>query len=279
MDLFTMKKIITSFVVSLALVTSATVLANGGSYVAPAPKPASPAAIYLGISGGYGQMHWRHLYDNFTITGVNQINFHQFSNVVNTTKENGFAGRVYLGFDFNRYIAIETGYTYLPKTNLVNTYTGTDLNTGQPLPTITTNADIKSYVVDFFLKVSYPIYHRLSVFAKAGGAFYRSTMGGDMVDTVTEKVIPATFSLDFQNSDTSNSHFGPAFGVGAEYQINRYLSVDAAYLYYDGNGTVPNIATDAQGNYIGSNKIFYQPSPDVFLAGIRFRLPTDTFSS
>ena len=258
------------------LAVSCAGFANGGSYTPPVKQP-SAAAIYVGVSGGYALTHWRGLYNNFQISGFDPVTGNLTSNSINATKENGFAGRVYLGFDFNRYVAIETGYTFLPKAKLINSYTETNSFTNQPISTKQVNSQIKNYAVDFFLKLSLPTYKGLSVFTKIGGVYLDSKVSGQMFNIQTGKVIPATFSLDYLNSDKRRSHFGSAFGFGLEYAVNRYISLDASYMHYVGDPKVPNTAVNQFG-IIHTKKIDYQPSPDVFLAGIRFRLPTDTFS-
>src|SRR5262245_7808729 len=78
---------------------------NDGNYYAAAPIPVATPGPYeyadsgfvIGAEGGYADTHW----DNISV----------FNPGLDGT---GFAARGYLGYAFNKYFQIESGYTYLP---------------------------------------------------------------------------------------------------------------------------------------------------------------------
>ena len=260
-----------SFVTLTLLIISASALANGGSYYSSDSQnllqKQSESAFYIGASAGYADNHWDNYYDDLETKG--SVAFVDYTNTVDTQRDTGFAGRVYMGFRFNRYAAIETGWTYLPTTKLVNHYTNKDPVFGNQA--LTTHAEIKNSVADVLVKLTWPIFKGLGLYTKFGGAYFRSKMRGSFVDLnqIKPKAIPATFSLDGSGEDTSNTHFGPAFGVGLQYQINQYVGVDVSWMHFNGGNKVPNSK---------STKVMFQPNPDVVLAGVSLSLPTSYFS-
>lgn len=156
---------------------------KGAVPVATSPAPvmaSSDAGFVVGIQGGWANTHQ-------VVDGM-------------SGDDDGFAARGYVGYDFNKYLGLEAGYTYLPKT----TY---DLGGG----------DIKNYAVDLLGKISYPVNNAFSIFAKAGAGYlnqkHENALGGS---TTNDKVVPA-------------------FGVGAAYQIMPNLAIDASWLRYSGN--------------------------------------------
>lgn len=165
---------------------------NNGNYYAAAPIPvATPgpyqyadAGFVLGVQGGYADTHW--------------------DNIDSNIDSDGFTARGYLGYAFNKYFQIESGYTYLPKAK-----GGDD---GQ---------EINNYAIDLLGKLSVPITPSFSVYAKAGGSY-----------------LHANLSQPINGDDGSRYHIGPAYGVGAQYEIapNWALAVD--WERFSGQGSL-----------------------------------------
>jgi len=112
-----------------------------------------------------------------------------WDNVNPPAKDTGFAARVFAGYDMNQFLGLETGYTFLPKT------------TGE-------GYSIRNYAVDLLAKLSVPVSNVFNIYAKAGAAYFNSRISVDSWGT--------------QN----NSHIGPAFGVGAAYEVIPNLAID-----------------------------------------------------
>jgi opacity protein-like surface antigen len=140
-------------------------------------------------------------------------------------KDTGFAARGFVGYDVNKYFGIEAGYTYLPKTTL----NGIDSSA----------FDIKSYAVDVLAKLSVPVTNVFSVYAKAGGAY---------LNTKTELL----------GHSATNTHIGPAFGVGASYEVVPNLAIDVSWMRFSGQGHILD---------------GYQASPDMVLLGVSYKFP------
>lgn len=211
------KSIRTATVAIVALGMSAVSFANSYGSSAGTIFDTAGAGFLVGVQGGYADTHW----DNIGSYGVD-------------TKDTGFAARGFLGYDFNRYFGLETGYTHLPKTNLE--FQGHDIS------------DIKSYAIDLLAKLSLPVSNVFSVYAKAGGSYLHSKN---------------------EISGFSGSHIGPAFGVGAAYEVVPNLAIDLSWMRFSGNSKAG--AFNQDGNFVSSDS--YQPNPDVVLLGVSYKFP------
>lgn len=161
---------------------------KGAVPVATSPAPvmaSSDAGFVVGIQGGWADTH--------------QANINTSAGTAFPGDDDGFAARGYVGYDFNKYLGLEAGYTYLPKT----TY---DNNGGT----------IKNYAVDLLGKISYPVNNTFSVFAKAGAGYLNQKLEGAVGNQTNDAVVPA-------------------FGVGAAYQVMPNLAIDASWLRFSGN--------------------------------------------
>ncbi len=143
----------------------------------------SDAGIYLGLGLGYGH-----------------LSFMQSNEDTHTSyhKNNGFMGRVFLGYDINRFFAVEAGYSYFfnkPRwqyqTALVNeTY------------------DIKKVkVVDLMGKLKAPICEGFDIYAKLGANYL-----------MYEK-----------------NRFNLAYGAGIDWSINNNVIAGIEWLRYNCN--------------------------------------------
>lgn len=208
-------------VASLGLVAPALANYNDGYVQAPVPiATASPyatsdAGFVIGLEGGYADTHWDNLESNaVSVSGT------------------GFAGRAFLGYDFNQYFGVETGYIYLPTAE----FRGKD---GTPFANMA--EDINNYAFDLLGKISIPVTSGLKLYAKAGVGYLHSGT--------------ALFN------DDSTSHVGPAFGVGAGYEVVPNLTINLSWMRYSGDGKL-----NGNGNY--------QPNPDAVLLGLSYKFPT-----
>lgn len=224
------KKLISSAIAVAALGLSSIALANGGGYgaapvaAAPAPAPmvANDQSFYLGIGAGYADTHWDNMVNGTTVSGL-------------SVKDNGFAGRVFGGYNFNRFLAIEAGWTYLPKAKY-------------QVAGVTTNT-LKNYAVDLDGKVTAPLVEGFGVYGKLGVG-YLHTKG--------------TLSTTFGNTN-SISHVGPVVGAGVSYHVTPNLVGDLGWTRYSGDGKI-----DAS-----TSTYKYQPNPDVVLLSVAYEFPAN----
>jgi OmpA-OmpF porin, OOP family len=225
-----MKKIL---VVSAAaaLGLSAAVFAGG----LPEEMPAAPVAVasteagpYLGIEGGYGMTNWKSV-DNIVSS----------TPTAGVSKDNGFVGRAFLGYDINKYFAVEAGYTYF--------FNKAKLGTSASYNKFTTQA------VDVFGKIKAPIIDDFSLYAKLGMNY----LMGTVKNTGAPYYYPGAGSL---------KNFNVAYGAGADYSITSNVIANIEWLRYNGNKKV-----DLTNSGTVTQNPSYQPATDAFMIGLRYK--------
>lgn len=159
----------------------------------------SDSGIYIGGQVGYADTHWNEIIGPF------------FGSI----SDSGIGGRVFAGYDFNQYIALESGFFYTPKPQDSNTYAG-----------------------DLVGKITVPVTNQIGLFAKAGAGYLKTSFSGDgsvsNVDLVygfgaNYKITPnliadVSFTRYNGNHNLSNfSNYQPDtdfYGVGLAYKFN-----------------------------------------------------------
>jgi len=124
----------------------------------------------------------------------------------------GIGARLFLGYNFNPYAAIEGGFTHYAASTFNNVS-----NTANK-PTIRENA------FDFVGKGIYPISTSgFAVFAKAGLSVMRVSYAG---------------SLNTSGNGSTTTNARPIIGVGASYDINQHLVTDLSWTRVLSGGSV-----------------------------------------
>lgn len=204
---------------SVALANGVTTYAGDNNYYSPAPIPIATLAPSYPSDQGFVLG----VQGGYADTHWDNLNVNGL-----TFSGTGFAARVYGGYDINRFFGMELGWTYLP--------TASD-NFGD---------DITNYAVDLLAKLSLPVSNGFSIHAKAGGSYLVSNADSSIAALVG-------------TTSVGGSHFGPAFGVGAAYEVIPNLAIGLDWMRYSGNGQV----------FSGS----YQPSPDAVFLGLSYKFP------
>lgn len=179
---------------------------------AHADETAMFPGLYIGAEAGYADVDY----------GVNtkSDNTHKV-----TTHDDDLGGRAYIGFNFNPYLALEGGYSYLPD----NKYKVTDLVTG----TVNKSA-IQTAMWDIVGKFSLPLDNMPStLYAKAGAGYVNSDL-----------------KLDGRKVHTDDNWL-PIAGVGANYKLNCNLGVDISYTHAFGSNSSHNLEPDIDFAAIG----------------------------
>ena len=148
---------------------------------APAAVASSDAGIYLGLQGGWGLTNWKN----------------QYSNV---SKDNGVVGRAFLGYDINRYFAIEGGYSYF--------FNKVTINGG---------SNIKTQAADAYFKGKLPVVDNFDLYAKLGAGW-----------------------LFVNGDNGSRNNINVAFGAGADYYITPNVIANLEWTRIEGNAKVGN---------------------------------------
>lgn len=194
---------------------SKSLLVFGALVLASSAYADNSSGYYLGAQAGYGKADYGSDFKKFT----HDPNY--FSSA--SSSEGNLAGRVFGGYQFNPYFAMETGFTLFSN----NEYKGSGVDpwgnaysTGFKLETWTWDVVGKAILpFSTFTKAPNP----LSVFAEAGTALVNAH--ADVNDTT------GTFS-----SGTSRQ-WKPLLGAGASYRFNPNLSVDVNYQHIFGEKT------------------------------------------
>ena len=160
----------------------------------PEEMPAAPVAtclsdtgIYLGLQGGWGFTNWRNAENVLNHTSIN--------------KDNGIVGRVFAGYDINRYFAVEGGYSYFFNKASFNN----------------SNQDIKNMAFDLMGKGKLPVMENFDLYAKLG------------VDYLMSRV---------DNGGTSINNFNVAYGAGMDYCITPNIIANLEWLRLNGNARI-----------------------------------------
>jgi OOP family OmpA-OmpF porin len=135
--------------------------------------------------------------------------------------EKGTAWRVFGGYQYNRYLAVELGYADLggPKSSGVVALTG---------GTAEFSADSKITAWDLSALGSFPVVDRLSAYGRAG--IYRAEAEGTSNFTTTGTVtVNGATSGSRSVSETST---GVILGIGLKYEFLRSLAMRAEWHRY-----------------------------------------------
>jgi hypothetical protein len=246
--------------------------------------------FYAGVQGGRSDTFYKGKTFGQAAAPIKYFNTPQNdSDVISTVSTNdtmqlslpqvddiGIGGRIYAGYQFNPYFALETGYTPYAKTTF--SYTSTVIrqvsvstefsfdssqnNYPSTTHTWTTqhNGDITENAIDLVAKGTLPLSYGMGVYAKAGAAYIQSktTNNSSLTSNVFNSYISngvATGNMPANNpfpeapvvTHTSQA-FRPVAGIGLNYTVpHSNASVDASYTRVFSSGDIPQAALLALG--------------------------------
>jgi opacity protein-like surface antigen len=160
------------------------------SSFAQAAVPGCDAGFYVGGQVGYGEMSS----GNNDFFGGNN---------------GGFAGRPYIGYQFNQFFGAETGYTFF-----------------------TNNNNDKYYYNGAYYSKSSNNNGQWDLLLKAGTPFGDSGFRGDI------KAGAVYINNSRSHYSNNNNNWDPAAGASVSYNFNRNVAMDVSYLhaFSSGNG-------------------------------------------
>jgi opacity protein-like surface antigen len=208
----------------------------------------SAAGFYLEANGGYSYRNWRDD-GNFQ----NYLIIVQAGTVLGTLSngQNGLTVGADLGYQVNEYIALETGWYYLPQVRYT-VPSGVGILLGSPALG-GNNLVINSWLYYFGGKLMVPIYHRLYLFGKLAAAYInvRGSLTAGLSSIASAMNLP-----------TSGNFWAPLFATGVQYDITWNWSVNLQYLFVEGNSHTPFGSTPTT-----------LPSPDtnLFTVGVAYK--------
>lgn len=177
------KLLIVSAAAALGLSTA--VLAGGLPEEMPmAPVAAgSDAGVYLGVSGGYGLTHWKNLDSD-------------------VASDSGFVGRAFVGYDLNKYFAVEGGYTHFFNKAIEG-------------------FDVKTSAADLMFKLKAPVADDLDAYAKLGANYLMSKS-----DESDEKTV---------------KNFNVGYGFGIDYKATSNIVANVEWLRFNGSSKITKV--------------------------------------
>ena len=188
---------------------------------------ASVDGFYLG-----GQIGW----GNVNLNGISNSDMVQVANAVlpgaytitsnsTSTSDDGWAGRLYAGYQFDCHWAAELGWSIFSDVNTNGTIRGVDLVTTSPY-TIRANGSVDIDAVDLVVKGMMPLENNFSIYGKLGVAYVWSH-GGDANASFVE---PGIINVSTGNVNLSNEHkFFPTAGIGVGYDITPNVVANIEY--------------------------------------------------
>lgn len=176
----------------------------GCSLLLPIVTHAAPNGPYLGLQ--LGQSH-----SDYSASSEDVDTPILGPATIDKKDPSGFGGRLYAGYQFNRYLASELGYIMFNTVKIDNIF-------GIP----NANETIKPRAGDLVAKIMVPFAEKFDIYARLGAAYLYVTRNYNSPATIVEP-------------NSSNSHkFRATYGIGADYQISPTLSTDLSWMQVQG---------------------------------------------
>ncbi len=202
MNITTLKSLAKKTLVTSFLLSSISAYASG-SVTSTSNQRDEFHHFYLGGLLGWGCTTW----DQLVATDIPV----RFAAPIKT-KDTGPVWGFYGGYEFIRHLAIQVGYARFPETKL---NFDPDYNFYLPLTQMTSKTESYSILMKFIVPLGHGrISNRFSMYASAGVSF--------------------THRKDALLND---SHAGPRFGAGFNYDINSRWTTELGFQYYAGYDT------------------------------------------
>ena len=149
---------------------------------------------------------------------------------------NGLAGRIALGYQFNQNFAVEAGYLQLGQKKVNGTLRNSDGVKG--------TLKLQQNAIDLVGKGIIPVSDNLNVYGKIGVAYVMTNIEGDIALKTTD----VTANLN-TSAKVAKHKFAPEVALGVSYDITPNVSVDTSWTHIQplGNNKPGNIDFVAVG--------------------------------
>lgn len=241
------KSLLVASVVSAGALVSGVVLADS-SMSSTYCKP----GFYAGVQAGWGQTNYNQedVLDQVVTNEGNPSNqdlpqVSSSNNVVLSSEVNdtGISGRIFAGYQFNPYFAVEAGYTQFHKTDFNQSW---GYQSGRVLTGDLSRYDgeITEHATDVVGKLTMPFMYGFGGYVKAGAAFIAAD------EHVTETYVSSIGSAIPTSTFYTKSYQAvrPTYGIGLDYTIPcTSFDVDVSYTEIAGGGGIPRADLAALG--------------------------------
>jgi OmpA-OmpF porin, OOP family len=181
---------------------------------------AQATGVYVTGQLGYANTHMG------SKTNINNIVNPIFSDIVNPVasdknlSNNGLAGRLALGYQFNQNFAVEAGYLQLGQKKY-------DLPLVQDLQPATGTMKLQQNAIDFVGKGIIPLANKINVYGKLGVAYLTTNVKGIIKGDGIPNV---TVNLNDQ-AQIDQHKWAPEAAVGVSYDITPNVSLDTSWTH------------------------------------------------
>ncbi|MES2141973.1 MAG: outer membrane beta-barrel protein [Pseudomonadota bacterium] len=176
---------------------------------------AAAPGVYVTGQLGYANTHMNNKTNISAISEAAKLDFKPDAADATNLSNNGLAGRLAIGYQFNQNFAVEMGYLQLNKKK-VNGTIGADLTPA--------SISLKENAIDLAGKAILPIANNLNVYGKLGVAYLTTTVNGK----TTENGNPATYDLNGA-ANIAKHKWAPEAAIGVSYDITPNVSVDTSW--------------------------------------------------
>lgn len=146
-----------------------------------------------------------------------------------------FGTRVYMGYKWNAWAAVEGGFTYY-----------SNVRFEQKDPSVETCGGLSASVknADIVGKLSWTM-SSFEIFGKAGAAFVYDSSSGAL-NPGTAAINPVTGVIECGETQ-HNTQYTPVYGLGASYDLSQSVAVDVSWTRMNGGSVTGNIDFYALG--------------------------------
>ncbi|RDH40827.1 MAG: hypothetical protein CFE62_001460 [Candidatus Aquirickettsiella gammari] len=179
---------------------------------------AAAPGVYVTGQLGYANTHMDAKTNTDYINRNTPLNFHTHNGSDSNLDNDGLAGRIALGYQFNPNFALEAGYLRLGKAKL-------DGFDGEEVPV---TLKLQQNLVDLVAKGIVPIGDKFNLYGKAGLAYINTDIQGGIKDDNGNTSI----SFDLNKSLNINRHeLAPEVALGVSYDITPNVSIDTSWTH------------------------------------------------
>lgn len=225
------KKLLSQSFATALLLTTGSIFAGGPKII---PQPPVERGFYIDGDIGYASVDWL---SPLSFIEVGNIYFGSDSN-----RRGGFTFGGDIGYQVNRFLAIEFGSYYLPQVNFA--HIGSDF-----LLLNTFKIDSWLFYAAGKLMAPVPFIDNLDIFFKAGAAF-RSVHINSFI--ISEQA----------TSGQSESNLNAMLGVGLQYHFTENFSINGQWLHVAEGGVRPGDT--------GLSTSFPTPADNLFIFGFGY---------
>jgi opacity protein-like surface antigen len=182
---------------------------------------------YVGLQLGWVRLNQgKYIYSRFDQLIQKTFPYTSVGNVFFT--DTGRGARIFAGYQFNAYIALEIGYYRFSDLNFsagLNTdvpiFENEDFNVHLPLD-ISTKVWVRTDAFDLVAKIIWPFTKKFSIYGKVG--FTALNSQGSASVTIKTPVADISFY-----TDPSVNIVAPTYGIGMNYDVTDHASIDFSW--------------------------------------------------